>query len=159
MVKKTLASVAEELKIIAKTLGYPANPGNTGKHTSLMAIEETGANLDDFWQQYLALMALIDGFSIDGFSIYGLRSYRNEHNNFFEYNNGASRTNEPNTKESASLLLIGSTGTDLFVYDMSSERWEARDRIAIDEAYESYASLAELIESITLRIKNANQLE
>lgn len=110
--------------------------------------------------QYNNFVSLMDGFSIDDFSVYGIESYRDENTSLFEFNDEQAIIDEHAeglaVEAMATLLVTGTSGTDIFVYDVNTHKWEARDRVAIADTYESYGSLADFLDGVINRIEEAN---
>ncbi|AHK18292.1 YrhA family protein [Yersinia similis] len=157
-----MRNIVDDLSRVGKILGYMIHPKFTGHVEQHDFGRGIGAVQPDFGDQYLEFVSLMDGFIIDGYSVYGLSNYDEVHNELFEYND--EQTNilreapELVVDEINYLIFIGSTGTDSFVYDVRTHKWEVRDRIAIDEAYESFDSLVEFLAAQLARIKADNDL-
>lgn len=153
-----LDKVICSLKELAGTLGYPVNPGFSDPRPDFDFGRDIEYGPFEFWTQYDAFVSRMDGFSIDGFSVYGMKNYQNEHNSLFEYNNELKRVDAFTEGAADALIFIGGTGTDVFVYDTITSRWEVRDRIAINELYETYPALTEMLYGVASRICEINDL-
>lgn len=155
MSNNELNRVLDELALVSKQLGYQVYPGYIGEQPRYDFGRSIGQDLHDFWTQYLEFVSTMDGFNIDGFSFYGVKSYHGEHNCLLVFNDELKGIDDGVIP---GLILIGTTGTDWFVFNTFKQTWECRDRIAIDDIYESYADLSGLLNSVTERIKAANDI-
>ncbi|WP_061324114.1 YrhA family protein [Serratia rubidaea] len=157
---KELPVILKEISSLATELGYPKNPGFNDAEPKHDFGRLIGYGPQDFWHQYMAFVRGIDGFSIDGYSVYGLKNYSDEHNELFEYNDELTTISQkaPSAYVDSydNLIVIGHNGTDTFVYDIQSKKWDMRDRIAIDEAYESHDSFESFLSSVVNTIIENN---
>lgn len=123
----------------------PKIPAYTGEQVSFDFDRNIGVVGSDFWNQYHELLVGSDGLAADGVYFFGidckgdLASYRLIDNN--------RALSEPGLEAPGfeNLIYIGSSNTDSFVYNTVNKKWEARDRIGIETVYDSYSSLAELL--------------
>lgn len=152
-----LTNLARDVTGLAQTLGYPVNPPYQGAKPHKTVGTASSSEMQIFWEQYWPFLSCIDGFNIDGYSLLGLGSYHNEQNGLVEYNEGLA-TALSGDKAEKKFILIGTSGTDWFVFNLQNHSWESRDRIAIDEVYESFEGLENLVKSIISRIKEANDI-
>lgn len=157
MQSNDLAEAVREVTDLAEKLGYPVNPPYQGTKPIHAFSSVLDGESENFWSQYFPFLSGVDGFSIDGYSLFGLDSYRDEKNGIIEYNKELASAN--NTEGTSNkFILIGTSGTDWYVYNLIDNAWESRDRIAVDEVYESFTTLTGLIKNIMARIKDANDL-
>ncbi|PKC36261.1 hypothetical protein V462_10400 [Pantoea ananatis 15320] len=157
MLDTEMSGVINNTVDLAQKLGYPVNPPCKEPKPVEGITGDLKAELQSFWSQYLEFVASVDGFSIDGFSIFGLASHGDELNGLAEYNAELSGT-ESAEEGNRGFIWIGTSGTDWYVYNIPANSWEIRDRIAIDEVYDSFTNFRDLLMSILNRIKEANDL-
>jgi len=157
MLDTEMSGVINNTVDLAQKLGYPVNPPFKEPKPVEGLTGDMKAELQSFWPQYLEFVAGVDGFSIDGYSVFGLASHGDEHNGLAEYNAELSGT-ESAEEVKREFIWIGTSGTDWYVYNIPANSWEIRDRIAIDEVYNSFTNFRDLLMNILNRIKEANDL-
>jgi len=153
MLDTEMSDVINNTVDMARKFGYPVNPPCKEPKPVEGLTGDMKAELQSFWPQYLEFVAGVDGFSIDGFSIFGLASQHG----LIEYNAEISGTQSAE-KGNREFIWIGTSGTDWYVYNIPANSWEIRDRIAIDEVFDSFTNFRDLLISISNRIKEANDL-
>ncbi|MEE3663083.1 hypothetical protein V2I52_14255 [Brenneria sp. g21c3] len=79
-----------------------------------------------FWREYGAFVRLTDGFEIDGTRICGIESDEesSEYNRLKENNDWLTLIPELYNDSMDGLIVIREDGTDTFVYDTVSQRFE-----------------------------------
>ncbi|BFI71972.1 YrhA family protein [Yersinia pseudotuberculosis] len=133
-------------------IGYPKIPPYEGEVIEYDFGRKIESNQPDFWTQYHEFLRLSDGLAADGVYFYGIACEGKLIGNRLIDNNDALRDGDMYDESMDGLIAIGSSNSDIFVYDTNTHKWESRDRIAIDDINESYDTLAELIDSQLQRI-------
>ncbi|MDX5629318.1 MULTISPECIES: YrhA family protein [unclassified Brenneria] len=143
---------------LADQLDYQKNPGYQGPLPYYDFGRKIAIDQPHFWREYGAFVRLTDGFAIDGTRVHGIENHGVlEYNRLKECNDWLTLIPELYNDSMDGLIVIGENGTDTFVYDTASQRFEARDRIAIEDAYSSYNTLAELLAELVKRLMDAEQ--
>ncbi|MDX5629317.1 MULTISPECIES: YrhA family protein [unclassified Brenneria] len=143
---------------LADQLDYQKNPAYQGPLPYYDFGRKIAIDQPHFWREYGAFVRLTDGFEIDGTRIHGIENHGVlEYNRLKENNDWLTLVPELYNDSMDGLIVIGADGTDTFVYDTASQRFEARDRIAIDTAYSSYGTLAELLAELVKQLMDVNQ--
>lgn len=133
-------------------IGYPEIPPYEGQPVEYDFGRKIGSNQPDFWTQYHEFLRLSDGLAADGIYFYGIACEGKLAGNRLIDNNDVLRDEDMYDESMDGLIAIGSSNSDIFVYDTKTRTWQSRDRIAIHDINESYATLAELIVSQLHRI-------
>lgn len=147
-IKKAVAAFQKHRAAI----GYPPIPPYEGELTKYDFGRKIEHHQPDFWAQYHELLRLSDGLAADGVYFYGVACDGKLAGNRLIDNNDALRDGDMYDDSMDGLIAIGSSNSDIFVYDTRSYKWESRDRIAVDSINESYDTLADLIASQSQRI-------
>lgn len=158
---KNMSDIVKELQELAELLEYPVYPGFTANLPHYDFGRKIGSQQHDFWVQYGQFIRLMDGFQIDGIRIYGLENHgKSKYNRLIEYNDELTLISQkaPNAYVESydHLIVIGNNGTDTFVYDVRTQKWDMRDRIAIDESYESHDTFESFLSSVVKTIQENN---
>ncbi|MDX5629320.1 MULTISPECIES: YrhA family protein [unclassified Brenneria] len=154
-----IEAVVIMLHSLADQLGYPKTPGYQDPLPYYDFGRKIAIDQPHFWREYGAFVRLADGFEIDGTRICGIESDEesSEYNRLKDNNDWLTLIPELYDERMDGLIVIGENGTDTFVYDTASQRFEARDRIRIEDAYSSYGTLAELLAELVKRLMDAEQ--
>ncbi|MEE3663086.1 YrhA family protein [Brenneria sp. g21c3] len=153
-----IEAVVIMLHRLADQLDYQKNPGYQDPLPYYDFGRKIAIDQPHFWQEYGAFVRLTDGFEIDGTRIHGIENYgSSEYNRLKENNDWLTLVPDLYDERMDGLIVIGADGTDTFVYDTVSQRFEARDRIRIEDAYSSYNTLAELLAELVKQLMDVNQ--
>ncbi|MBH1930860.1 YrhA family protein [Serratia rubidaea] len=160
---KNIEESVNDIKGLVHSLGvntsYVIEPGYTGDIPSIKSTEKQRPLIVNFWSEYHPFLKLMDGFDIDGYELYGISNKSadgNEKINIESANRLSSKLSNDYDEQLENLVIIGGNGTDIFVCDLQSKKWDVRDRIAIDEAYESHDTFESFLSSVVKTIMENN---
>lgn len=160
---KKIEESVNDIKGLVHSLGvntsYVIEPGYTGGIPSINFLGKRRDLIANFWNEYDPFLKLMDGFDIDGYELYGISNKSVDGNEKINIESANSLSNELSSdydEQLENLVIIGGNGTDIFVCDLQSKKWDMRDSIAIDEAYESHDSFESFLSSVVKTIMDNN---
>ncbi|MDX5629321.1 MULTISPECIES: YrhA family protein [unclassified Brenneria] len=111
---------------LADQLDYQKNPGYLGLLPYYDFGRKIAIDQPHFWREYGAFVRLTDGFAIDGTRIFGIESDEesSEYNRLKDNNDWLTLVPDLYDERMDGLIVIGEDGTDTFVYDTVSQRFE-----------------------------------
>lgn len=150
----TLTLAVNEFNRLSENMGYEINPPYTGQ-IPLYDFGRGIAQQAEFWQQYEALIRISNGLFADGHWFYGLTTDGNKPG-LIEFND-VLNTPGLEFKSMQGRIVIGENNTDTLYYDTLTGRWESCDRIGTENRWESCDTLAELIQTQVVMLKESHQ--